>query len=293
MTGKKISYYLFLLFNYLVKITPFWLLYRISDVVYLILFYIVSYRKSAVIKNFKRCFPNKSEKELKVLRKKFYKILSDLFLETFKGFSMSKKEIIERFKVINDNVANKYFDQGKDVIILLGHFANWEWAIAPAVEQFKHQSLILYKPISNHYIDKFTQNKRTRLGAELVPINATGKAFMKKKPKPGAYYLVGDQYPPIKERQKMATFFSSQTAFLDGAEKYSKLLNIPVVYMELQRIKRGYYSMEIMDVCENPKDLAENELTQIYASLMEKSIKKQPENWIWSHKRWKYELYDA
>jgi len=291
MLGKKISFFLFRVFIALFKIIPFWLLYRLSDFVYFIFFYILSYRKNVVIKNLKKCFPEKSEQELKRLRKNFYKILSDIILETFKGFTMSKDELLKRFKVKENNVAEKYFQQGKDVIVLLGHFANWEWAIASVVEKFNHHPAVLYKPISNQLFDKYFRDKRGRYGAGLVSIYETRQYFMKEKPKPVMYYMGADQYPPNKEKQKNATFFGTNTAFLNGPEKYATQLNIPVIYLEIQRVKRGFYTMELMDVCEQPKDLTENELTQMYASLLEKSIKKQPENWMWSHKRWKRELY--
>ncbi len=291
MNGKKISYYLFKAFNSILKIIPFWLLYRISGVVYFVLYYILAYRKSVVIKNLKKCFPNKSEKELKIVMKNFYKMLSDLFLETAKGFSMSKEEMVKRFKAINGEIADKYFDKEKDVIVLLGHFANWEWAVATIVENFKHQPAVLYKPLSNQFLDKYMNTKRSRFGAQLVSIHETSQYFMKKKPKPVAYYMGADQYPPLKDKRRTALFFSSKTAFLYGPEKYSKLLDIPIVYVEIQRAKRGYYTMEMIDVTEHPGILEENELTQMYATLLEKSITKQPENWIWSHKRWKYELY--
>ncbi len=289
--GNKIVYYLFIAFIGFFKIVPFWVLYRISDFVYFLMTYVVRYRKSVITKNLHKCFPEKSDHELYIIRKKFYKNLSDLFLETFKGYSMSKEELLKRFKAINSEVANKYFDQGKDVIVLAGHFANWEWGSAATATSFKHQPAVLYKPLSNAYIDKYIKEKRARFGVEMVSINQTTRYFLRKKPKPVSYYMVADQYATNIEKQRMATFFSSKTGFLHGPENYSKQLDIPVVYIEMLRIKRGYYSMEMIDVCANPRELAENELTQIYATLMEKSIIKQPDGWMWSHKRWKKILY--
>jgi len=289
--GNKITYFIFLLFIGLMKILPFWVIYRISDFLYFLMAYVIGYRKSVIEKNLNKCFPEKSKKEIKNLRKTFYKRLIDIFLESFKGYSMSKDELLKRFKAYNSQVADKYFDQGKDVIVLAGHFANWEWGSAATAANFKHQPAVLYKPISNQYIEKYIKEKRARFGVELVSINQTTRYFLKKKPKPVAYYMVADQYPTNKEKQKTATFFSSKTTFLHGPENYSKLLDIPVVYIEMQRVKRGYYTMEMFDVTDRPKELAENELTQMYALLMEKSIIKQPESWMWSHKRWKKELY--
>ncbi len=289
--GNWIVYILFRGWIGLIRIMPFRLIYIVSDFVYLILYYIAGYRKAVVIRNLKKCFPEKTEKEIKLLQKKFYKNLSDLFLETFKGFTLSKREFLKRFKAYNSEVSDKFFDQGRDVIVLLGHFANWEWAVATLFESLKHQPAVFYKPISNKYIDRYFKKVRGRFGIELVSVRETRDYFMKKKPKPVAYYMIADQFPPITEKQKLVDFFSSKTPFLHGPEKYATQLDIPVVYLELQRVKRGYYKFRLIDISANPASLAENELTQLYAGLLEESIKKQPENWVWSHKRWKRELY--
>lgn len=292
MFGKKIAYYLFLGFIGFIKIVPFWLLYLIADGIYFLMYYIISYRKSVIDKNLTKCFPEKSNKEKQLIRKKFYRNLSDLLIESFKGYSMSQEQMLKRFKAYNEHVADKYFEQGKDVIVLAGHFANWEWGAAATAKSFKHQPAVLYKAISNPYIDQFIREKRARFGVDLVPITQTARYFIKKKEKPVSYYMVADQYPTNKEKQKFANFFGTKTAFLHGPENYAKQLNIPVIYIEMKRVKRGYYSMELYDVTNNPRELADNELTQLYASLMEKSIKGQPEDWMWSHKRWKKELYE-
>jgi len=289
--GKKLIYYAFRAFIGLFRIIPFWALYLISDFFYFIFAYLIKYRKSVINKNLHKCFPEKTETEIQMITKKFYKNLCDLFLESFKGFSMSREELIKRFKVYNSQVADRYFDQGKNVIVMAGHFANWEWGSAATAASFKHQPAVLYKPISNLLIDTYIKEKRARFGVEMVSINQTTRYFLKKKVKPVAYYMVADQFAPNTEKQKLVNFFGSKTGFLHGPENYSKQFDIPVVYIEMRRVKRGYYSMEMIDICEHPKELQENELTQIYATLMEKSILKQPEDWMWSHKRWKRELY--
>lgn len=288
---NKIGYYAFLTLIGLMKITPFWVIYRISDMTYFLMYRVIGYRKAVINKNLDKCFPEKSQEEKLIIRKKFYRNLSDLLIESFKGYSLSAEQMLMRFKAFNEQVADKYFEQGKDVIVLAGHFANWEWGAAATAKSFKHQPAVLYKPLSNPYIDRFVREKRARFGVDLVPINQTARYFIKKKEKPVAYYMVADQYPTNKSKQKYADFFGSKTAFLHGPENYAKQLGIPVVYIEMKRIKRGYYSMEMMDVTDKPKELEDNELTQIYAHLMEQSIVNQPEDWMWSHKRWKGELY--
>lgn len=289
--GKAISYYIFLGFTGLIKIHPFWLLYRFSDFLFFMMYYVVRYRKWVVIKNMKKCFPDKSDRELSVYHRKFYQSLCDMFVETIKGFTLGKKALLKRFVATNPEVADKYFKQGKDVIILLGHFANWEWAVATLYEKFLHQPVVLYKPISNPYIDKYFNKSRSRFGIQLVSIRDTKEFFIMHKPKPVAVYMIADQFPPVKERQKEVVFFNSVTPFLHGPEKYATMLNIPVLFLDLKRVNRGYYQFSLTELSPEPQNLPENELTQRYASLLQKSISDQPESWVWSHKRWKRELY--
>jgi len=291
MVANKIVFYLFFLFIYFFKILPFRILYLFSDFIYFILYVLLSYRKKVVNLNLRKCFPDLDENEIKVLREKFYRIFCDLLLETIKGLTMSKTQLLGRFRAINSHIAGKYFEQNKDVIIVLGHFANWEWAVATLVEEFKHQPAVLYKPISNPLINGYIRNKRARFGIDLVSIHQTHEYFNKAKPKPVAYYMIADQYSSNKSKQLKVNFFNSKTGFLHGPEKYSRLLNIPVLYIEIQKVKRGFYTIELIELCEHPKNLKDSELTQIYATQLEKSIIKQPENWIWTHKRWKKELY--
>ncbi len=291
MVLYKLVYYFFRFFVFLFRITPFWLLYLLSDFLYFVMKYIISYRKSVIEKNLNKCFPEKTEKEKKIIKHKFYKNFADLFVESLKGFSMSKKELIKRFRSVNTELANKYFEQGKDIILLAGHFANWEWGAAATAENFMHQAAVLYKPISNPLIDRYIREKRARFGVNLQSIYKTSQFFLEKKDKPVAYCMVADQFPTNKKKHKFANFFGTKTSFLHGPENYAKLLNIPVIYLEMKRIERGYYEMKLIEISEYPKNLEENGLTQLYATLMEKSIKTQPEDWIWSHKRWKKELY--
>ncbi|RLD83115.1 MAG: hypothetical protein DRJ07_07295, partial [Bacteroidetes bacterium] len=218
MFGKKIAYYFFLGFIGFTKIIPFWFMYLVADILYFFMYYVFGYRKDVINRNLDKCFSDKSRNEKLGIRKKFYHNLSDLLVESFKGYSMSQEQMLKRFKAYDERVADKYFDQGRDVIVLAGHFANWEWGAAATAKSFKHQPAVLYKPLSNQYIDQFIRERRARFGVDLVSIDRTARYFIKKKAKPVAYYMVADQYPPNKEKQKYADFFGSKTAFLHGPE---------------------------------------------------------------------------
>ncbi len=292
MFGQKIIFYLLLGVIALMRITPFFIIYIISDFMYIILYHIVSYRKDVVISNLEKVFTDKSSEEIKTISKQFYKNLADIFVESVKGFAMNEKQMQKRFKTENPEVANKYFEQNKDVIALGSHYANWEWGAASCGIQFKHQTAVLYKPLSNKFFDAYIKKKRARFGVKLVPINKTHRYVVSKKPKPAVYVMVTDQHPSNSRKAIWVDFLNQKTAFLHGAERYAKGLNIPVIYFDIQRIKRGYYSMKVIDIAKDYKDIEEEGLTKIYAGILEKIIMEKPQDWLWSHKRWKHKPPD-
>ena len=291
MILKLIAYFFFLIFVQLFRIIPFWLLYGLSDFLYFIMFYVVKYRKSVIDKNLKRCFPEKSRNERNQIRKKFYRSICDVIVETLKGYTMSKKQLLRRFISIGHEMTVPDFAQGKDIFVLTAHFANWEWGNATIAEVLNHKPAVLYKPISNAFMEKFVKKRRERFGTDMISIYHSMRYLLIKKSRPASYFLVADQYPTTKEKQKMVEFFGAPTAFLHGPEDFSRQMGVPVYYIEIGRIRRGYYSMKFILLAENPKKLVPTELTQIYAKQLEISIRKQPEDWMWSHKRWKKELY--
>ncbi|MCF6242059.1 MAG: hypothetical protein L3J74_12020, partial [Bacteroidales bacterium] len=168
MNGQKIGYYFFIGIIAFFKIIPFWFLYIISDGVYFLLYKIVGYRKSVVRKNLDYAFPEKSIQEKKEIERKFYKNLTDLILESLKGYTLSEKEILKHFRIANAEILDKYYNQGKSLIMTVGHMGNWELAVGSVVKDFKHKPVVLYKPLTNKYIDAFVYKQRKRFGLELL-----------------------------------------------------------------------------------------------------------------------------
>jgi Kdo2-lipid IVA lauroyltransferase/acyltransferase len=288
---NRISFYFFLLLTGSFRLFPFWLIYLFSDFLSFILFRLVKYRSSVIDKNLQKCFPEKDRKELRKIKYKFYQNLCDILLETMKGYSLSREQVLKRYKTYGTELCDAHFEQGKDIIVVTGHFANWEWAGVPLAYYYKHRPIVLYKPISNPYIDKYIRDKRIEFGVDLAPINRTREYFEKKNDKRMAYYMIADQYYPNTNRQIKVDFFGSKTGFLDGPEKYARLHNIPVLYVEIKREKRGHYSLRNYEIAADPQCVEKDAITGMYAQLLEQTIKAQPEVWMWSHKRWKRELY--
>ena len=290
MFAKKIGYYFTRFVILIFKITPFFIIYLLSDFLYFIFFRVVKYRKKIVISNLNKVFPDKTVKEINIIAKKFYKNLADITIESVKGFAMSKKQMLKRFKALNPEIANKYFDQNKDIVVLAAHYANWEWGAVACATQFKHKTAVLYKPLSNPFLDKYIREKRARFGVELVPISETKEFFAKEKSEKTAYIMVADQNPSNPRVSVWVNFLGQQTPFLHGPEKYAKMLKTPVVYFDVVREKRGFYTFKVIDVTKDASKFNENELTKIFADILEKIIYKNPSDWLWSHRRWKHKL---
>lgn len=286
---KRITYFFFYIGINLFKVIPFFLLYFISWIAYVIIYHIVGYRKQVVFSNLSRCFSEKSISEIKKLTKNFFKNnLAPVFAEGLKGFTMNQQQFKERYKVLNPEILNEYYDKNQDIIALATHYGNWEWGIQAFDIQVKHQSAALYKPLSNPYVEKYSRKLREKYGMELVPISETRAYFEKKKEKPVVYIMAADQKDGSPHKSAWFDFLGQETACITGPEKYAKYNNLPLVFFDVQRVKKGYYTLEIKKLCDNPLETEPIAITKQYMKKLEEVIKLKPENWLWSHKRWKY-----
>lgn len=274
-------------FILLFAIVPFWLLYIFADIFYFVVYKVLKYRLPVVRDNLKKSFPEKSEKELKRIEKLSYKNLSQITVESLKAFTMSKEQIFRRHKVINeDEVRYLYKDHG-GLIALPNHYGNWEWG-ALSCMQLHWSGIALYKPLSNKYLDGYVRKNRSRLGTDLVSIYETARCFVNNKNKKKNYVMASDQSPSNVSKSHWVNFLGRETAFLHGPEAYAKKYNYPAVFVDIQRVKRGYYELELTVLADNPKELPDGEVTKRLANKLEEVIRKKPEDWLWSHKRWKH-----
>jgi len=287
---SKTLYQLFRFFVFLVGLLPFWYIYLLSDFMAFMFFYIIKYRRNVVTSNLKKCFPEKSDSELKKISKGFYKNLCDITIETVKGFNMSEKQLLKRWKVLNPEILDKYLGSNQDIINLASHYANWEWGILALDKQIKHQAVSIYMPMTNKFMEKWSINKRERFGMKMISIKQTRDYFSAQKPKPVSIILAADQNPSNINKSIMAKFFGYDTPCLHGAEEYAKAGNLPIVYFDVQRVKRGFYTLEIIELIDNPAKTGYGEITQKYMSKVEEIVRKKPQNYLWSHRRWKHSL---
>jgi len=282
--------FFFFLAILLIGFLPFPLLFGFSNIIRLFIYRIFGYRKKIVAKNLAGSFPSLPQKELKRVEGLFYKNLADVLLEGMRSFTMSRQQILKRHRIINPEILEQFYQSGQSIIGVTGHYANWEWGSLSASLQTEYNVIAFYKQLTNKYIDIFLRWNRIRFGTTLASIKDTALTFDRFKDIPTIFLMAADQGMPKKflDRAHWIHFLNRDTAFLHGMEKYSRLYNLPVIYTDIQRVKRGYYTIELSVLTTNPRDMKEGKLTEMYVKKLESIILKKPEDWLWSHRRWRF-----
>lgn len=268
---------------------PFWILYGISDFFYVILRFVIRYRRKVIYENLTYAFPEKPEKEIQKIRNKFYRHFCDMFFETIKGYSVSEKTMNKRISYKKLDEFEKYYEAGRSVILLGMHHSNWEWGnFTPT--QIKHDLFLLYNPMrGNQAFENFINKTRTRWGAKTVPVNRSSRLVLTfgRKGKPAFIWLGADQTPK-KDSKFWTIFLNREAPFFLGPEKIAQISNQPVFLHVTKRIKRGKYEYDFIPLFDKPKEVDANEIMLTYVRKIEQVIRETPEYYLWSHRRWKH-----
>jgi len=286
--GEYLSYPLIGLLNGFSRL-PLPVLYIISDVFRFLIYRIFRYRVDVVRTNIKNSFPEKNHKELKSIERGFYKNFCDVMVEWIKLRTMSFSELKRRCLYTPETIAEmeELYKEGRSIIIAMGHTGNWEWAGASYPLYNQHQVITAYRPLRNRVMDADTHKIRIRTGNIMIPMKSVMREMVRQKKEVTATALVIDQKPP-KESAYWINFLNQETPFFKGTEALSQKFNASVVWGSVKRVKRGYYEIDIRCVIKNPSEYKdEGAITAICASYLERDINKQPELWLWSHRRWK------
>lgn len=271
-----------------ISLLPYPLLYGLSDVFFVVIYYLIPYRKKVVDKNLRLALPALTDAERKTVSKKFYRHFCDVVVESLKNFSISAEDSQKRMRTVNPEVLDVFAEKGQSVILAGGHYNNWElWAVA-ASAPLKHKVLAIYKRLNNAYFDAKMRSTRSKFGLLLMSTKETSDYFKNNPNELNATVFAIDQSPADPKKSVWVTFMGLDTAAYFGAEKYAKELNRPVVYGVISKVKRGYYEMTYQLVVEHPQDLAHGEITQALHRVLEREIYRAPEYWLWTHKRWKH-----
>ena len=281
-----IFYYFFILpISYL----PKYFLYIFSNLLYVFLGRVLKYRKKIIHKNLKNSFPEKSENEIFEIRNNFYKHFCDLIVESFSGFSISRKSIEQKITIKNQDLLNEFAVKGQNIILIGGHYNNWEMTAQRMPLVFKHELFAIYKPIKNKFYDRKMKSSREKFGLNMISMKETKAYFTNETGTPRAIIFGSDQSPSNSKKAYWTKFLNQDSAFLYGAEKYAKSFNWPVIYVSINKIKRGEYLVEYQLITQKPKEESYGEIIKKFAFLLESDIKNQPEYWLWTHNRWKKE----
>ncbi len=285
---KKLLARLGVLILKLLGYTPFWLIYIWADLFFLLSYYLIGYRKKTVIQNLKNAFPDQSEAEIKRIAYAFYHHFSDLIVESIKAFQVSGKTLDKRFRYKNPEVLDELFEQGKSVALLSGHYGNWEWTLA-LPKKIRHQVNVIYRPIRDETFDNYMKEVRSRFGMHLMPARISLRTILEleKAGQLSATYYLTDQ-TALKDTHYWMNFLNQETPVFPGPEKVASRLKQAVVFMDIQKIRRGYYEVEFTKLFNDASLTKEFEVTKAHTRFLENIIRKRPEYWLWSHKRWKH-----
>ena len=286
----KILYYILYGFCYLVSLLPFWVHYVFSDFLYLIIYKLLGYRTRIVRSNLQSSFPEKSAEELKDIERKFYHRLCDYFVETVKMRTMSEKQMRKHMVFKGFETINQCVEEGQSCAMYLGHVFNWEWITSlPLWVSPKAHCGQLYHALENSDFDRLFLQLRQRWGSECIALVDILRKTVeyKRKQQPTIIGYIGDQVPHWNNIHHWCWFLNHDTPVMTGAERIAVKNNQALFYFDLRRVKRGYYETDIKLITREPQKLKEYESVDIYFKMLETTIRQHPEQWLWSHNRWK------
>lgn len=281
--------YIVYAFVRIISFLPLSVLYVFSDIIFLFVYHVFAYRKKVVTTNLENSFPEKSSKEISEIRKEFFHHFCDSFMETVKLWTISEKDIKRRCKFLNLEVLENLISNGKSIVLVSGHYGNWEW-LSSFPRWIDINFLPIYKPLHNKVFDKMFYQSRSRFGSKPLAKDDTLRTMIsyRNQNKYTATGFIGDQTPKKDNINYWTTFLNQDTPIFQGTERLAKKLDQAVVFAHMKKIKRGYYETEFILLFDKPKETAEFEITEKHTRVLEDIIKEDPAYWLWSHKRWKH-----
>ena len=286
----KLLYYIVFAVWYVFSLLPLRILYVLSDLLFWLLYAVVGYRKAVIRKNLKESFPEKSEEELRKVERGFYRFFCDYLVETIKMMTISKENIRRRLTFKGTELVDEIVESGQSCAVYLGHLGNWEWVTSlPLWVTPKAQCGQIYHPLENKEFDRLFLYSRQRLGAKCIAMQDTLREILnyRKGNQPVVIGYISDQVPFWTNIHHWVDFLHHDTPVLTGTERIARKVNHAVFFLDVHRVRRGYYEAEFKLITREPQKMDEFEITDIYFKLLEESIRRAPEFWLWSHNRWK------
>ncbi len=284
---NAVLFYLVLPLIYGISFLPFWLLYRFSDFMFFVVYRLIGYRKKVVAENLRKSFPNKSEEELKDIERKFYVFFCDLIVETIKSLTISPNTLKKRLTFQDLSVFEKYFKANQSIIIVMGHWGNWELGGARFALEPLHRLFVIYHPLHNKHFDGLVYKMRTRLGNGLYAMKDTLRGMIRDRNELTATAFIADQTPSRRGAHWME-FLHQDTPVFTGTGKIANKMSYPVVYVSINRPRRGHYKIALEDLVPEPQNVEPHTIVERFMHRLEKDIEAVPEIWLWTHRRWKH-----
>ena len=266
---------------------PMPILYGLSTGLYWIVFRLFGYRKKVVHGNIERSFPEAGPRQVNKIMHDFYRHFFDLMVESLRGFSMSAEEAKRRAHVRNPEILEPYFKAGQDVMLVSRHCNNWELPALSMDLQIPHRAAAVYKRLQNPGFERIFHKSRSRYGLQLIEKREARSWFESTHHEVFAYFFLTDQSPTTSTRVYWTTFLNQDTAVFTGTEELCRKQKMPILFIEIYKMKRGVYEMEIFPLEDNPNSLEVGELTERFTRRLEEHILADPSKWLWTHKRWK------
>lgn len=267
---------------------PLPLLYLLAHILYLFVYHVTRYRRAVVRENLKNAFPDKSVAERRAIAKQFYRNYSDVLVEMLKTLTISKEELVERVNFSNQQMLRELLDQKQSVIVMLAHQCNIDWLLLACDLKLNYPMDAVYKPMRDKAMDKLVLAARSRFGGRPIPAKNTLAEIVKRRREVRCFAIVPDQTPRKDDEKFWTRFLNQDTAFFLGVEKIARLTSYPVLFMAVERCRRGYYQATLKVLATPPYSDQAHVITQRYVREVEAQIYRSPPDWLWSHRRWKH-----
>lgn len=283
---QTIAYRILYALGYAVSMIPMSLLYVIASCAFFFTYYIFGYRKTVVIQNMARSFPDMRYAEIQYMVKKFYGCLADYFAEITK--SISSPAVVLEKKIIFENLelVNKHVRAGRNVIACLGHCGNWEM-LNFMPYKLPHDMYAIYKPLRSGVMNRLMIKLRSRFGMQLIPDTSVVRHMLNKRSTPGVYLFLADQCPRIQDEKYKFELLNQESYIFSGMEKLARISGSAVIYLHITKLSKGNYNITCVPVCSDAASTNEGEITKMYVDLLTENVKEEPYGWLWIHKRWK------
>ena len=284
-------------FLYIISLMPFWVLYGIADFIFVLVYYVVRYRRKIVAKNMRESFPELSDKELSKIARKFYRNFADYIVETIKLNHISDDEIKRRMVFKNMDIIDRLFDEKRSIAAYFSHCGNWEWV--PSITLWSRHTTgkdvefcQVYRPLKNKWYDEYMLRLRSRFNSLSFKKKTVLRdlLLLRRREMPSITGFMSDQKPSKGDESHIVKFLNHPSAVITGTEQVARKLDMAVVYFDMHKLSRGYYELEVKLITDNTSTMEPMAITDAYVKLLEETIKRNPSIWLWTHNRWKHKV---